>query len=79
MNPPRKPAHLQPVRYVIRSTVTGQWLTGWADDTLTGKGPESLPVWGDQSQALVFTPVEAATTVQRIRTEHGIPCKTARV
>jgi hypothetical protein len=40
----------------IKSTVTGQWLVDFCDDQLTGRGPQSIPVWGGREAALPAAP-----------------------
>ncbi len=40
-----KPANL------IRNTVTSQYLCGFVDDQLTGRGAKSIPAWGDRATA----------------------------
>jgi hypothetical protein len=36
----------------IRSQVTGQFLCGFADDGITGRGKNSVPVWGAKEGAI---------------------------
>jgi hypothetical protein len=43
---------------VVRNTVTGQYLCGFADDAITGRGKNSIPVWGGIGAAIAAS-VEA--------------------
>jgi hypothetical protein len=43
---------------VIRNTVTGQYLCDFDDDGITGRGKNSIPVWGDVGAAMAAS-VEA--------------------
>lgn len=42
--------------FAIQTPVTGQYVCGFADDHLTGRGKASIPVWThDRAQALPAT------------------------
>jgi hypothetical protein len=43
---------------VVRNTITGQYLCDFADDGITGRGKNSIPVWGDVAHAMAAS-VEA--------------------
>lgn len=56
--------------YNVRNLVTAGscWLYDWADDQLTGRGPQSIPVWThDRDKALVFSAYDAALAVAKVR------------